>query len=78
MHSLVTRWFECAACTFPVMLLHQLNGVDEALDCGNDAYHDDDDESAISTIINACSQTYDSAQATIAKKATSGWNQHFV
>jgi hypothetical protein len=30
----VTRWFECAACTFPVRLLEELNGVDEALDCG--------------------------------------------
>ena len=33
----VTRWFECAACSFPVKLLHELNGVDEALDCGSAA-----------------------------------------
>jgi hypothetical protein len=30
-----TRWFECAACTFPAVLLDELNGLDEALDCGD-------------------------------------------
>ena len=44
MRESVTRWFECAACTFPVKLLHELNGVDEALDCGKESTVDDEEQ----------------------------------